>query len=84
MNLNTVADARSSADSCSSADRRCICKLLLEHVSDVGVARWQVLLCTFAHALVMWDAVAPTEAWVEAQLPTLLKVPAALQGIPFK
>ena len=34
----------------------------------------QVLLCVLARALVMWNSVEPSEAWIQAQLPTLLKV----------
>ena len=33
----------------------------------------QVLLCVLARVLVMWDSVAPSEAWIQAQLPTLIK-----------
>jgi anaphase-promoting complex subunit 1 len=32
-----------------------------------------LLLRVLARALVLWDAVAPTEAWVEAQLPALMR-----------
>ncbi len=42
---------------------------------EAEAVRLQVLLCTMARSLVMWDSVAPTEAWIQAQLPTLLKVP---------
>jgi hypothetical protein len=43
-------------------------------VHAVGRVCWQVLLCVLARALVMWDSVAPSEAWLQAQLPTLIKV----------
>lgn len=52
--------------------RRCILRCERQHV-PITVCL-QVLLCALARALVMWDSVAPTETWIQAQLPTLLKV----------